>query len=318
MGTYYCVNCGVNVVENPGDVCELCAIGQDPYAASLQGPTRVIYGGQNNNNANTRQGGASSTSTYQPRSGAGRKVLIGGAATTNNAVANVDPYGNDMTVQDTGSSNVQVYRPGQAATTVQTPVPTQTQSQTQAIAKGGPETSGIIKNLVTDKEERSILVKIIRSIFLGAPFTLDNEVTSFQVFPDYTGTSMNAQGNACDQVVIYGKVTAGTVAENNQVEVYGKRDRSNNIVAKSIKNVASGTIVTPQGAISAAIIRILALIVIALLATVIMGLGGLSTSTIIWIIVGILCLTNLPLVIKILGAFIAMVFSIIGGLFRRH
>ena len=34
---YKCRICGSNDVAHPGDVCELCAIGQDPYAAAMQG-----------------------------------------------------------------------------------------------------------------------------------------------------------------------------------------------------------------------------------------------------------------------------------------
>ena len=33
---YKCRICGTNDVEHVGDVCELCAIGQDPYAAAMQ------------------------------------------------------------------------------------------------------------------------------------------------------------------------------------------------------------------------------------------------------------------------------------------
>lgn len=78
-------------------------------------------------------------------------------------------------------------------------------------------------------------------MFKGIPYALDNDITMFQVFPDYTGTSLNAMGNACDQVIVYGKLNAGAVSENNDVEVYGHRDADNNIVAKKIVNKASGT-----------------------------------------------------------------------------
>ena len=32
---YMCKICGTNEVNNPGDVCELCALGADPYAAGF-------------------------------------------------------------------------------------------------------------------------------------------------------------------------------------------------------------------------------------------------------------------------------------------
>lgn len=53
--------------------------------------------------------------------------------------------------------------------------------------------------------------KWFRSMFTGIPFTLDNDVVMFQVFPDCTGTSLNAVGNACDQGIVYGKVNNGSI-----------------------------------------------------------------------------------------------------------
>ena len=77
--------------------------------------------------------------------------------------------------------------------------------------------------------------------FKGVPFTLDDDVTMFQVFPDFTGTSLNVLGNACDQVIVYGRLNNGAVSENNDVEVYGRRDSNNNVIAKTIKNTAKST-----------------------------------------------------------------------------
>ena len=32
-----CYICGVNDVENPGDICDICALGEDPYLAQTPG-----------------------------------------------------------------------------------------------------------------------------------------------------------------------------------------------------------------------------------------------------------------------------------------
>lgn len=52
--------------------------------------------------------------------------------------------------------------------------------------------------------------------------------------PDYTVTLLNAVGNACDQVIVYGKVNNGSINENNDIEVYGHRDAYGNVIAKMI------------------------------------------------------------------------------------
>lgn len=41
---YKCSVCGVNAVEYEGNICELCGIGQDPYAAGLQGSPQKSVG----------------------------------------------------------------------------------------------------------------------------------------------------------------------------------------------------------------------------------------------------------------------------------
>lgn len=309
--SYKCRICGSNDVENPGDVCELCAIGQDPYAAAM-GFAQTPGSGSDAALQADRQGG----NGYMEASGTmakgkSRKILIGGGT----SLSNRDPYGNNIAVQEDAEPQVQVYHAGQA------PVQQGQSAQTVATAaKGGkplaavsagkskePVTTGITKNISTDTQQRPFLQKLFQSFFSGIPFTLDDDVTMFQVFPDYTGTALNAMGNACDQVVVYGKVNNGSIAENNEVEVYGHRDSHNNVIAAKIKNKASGTTVTPDRVISAAVIRVLVFAVLALIAAAGLGLGA---TGLVWAIVLILCLTNLPTVLKILGVLFGAVFSI--------
>lgn len=141
---------------------------------------------------------------------------------------------------------------------------------------------------------------------------MDDDVTMFQVFPDFLGTSLNALGNACDQVIVYGKLNNDAVSENNDVEVYGRRDSNNNIIAKTIKNKASGTTITPARTIGQGVVWFITAIVVALLAMMISGLG---VEGIIWTVIIILCLTNLPKALKIFGVIIGALFSLIKRLF---
>lgn len=300
---YKCRICGTNDVEHPGDVCELCAIGQDPYVA-MQGDS-----GYNPQPQGTYQPG---NSGYAPGNGKSRKVLLGGGS----AIGNTDPYGNEIVAQE--EESVLVYGAGQAPT-VQSSTNVSTGSTSSystnssggsgaAINSGGALTSGITKNISVDTQKKSTLIKLCRTLFKGIPFTLDNEITMFQVFPDYTGTSLNAMGNACDQVIVYGKLNAGAVAENNDVEVYGHRDADNNVVAKKIVNKASGTTVTPDRVIPIGVIWGLTIMVFFAIAFFIATCG---VEGIVWAVIIALCLTNLPMVFKIVLGILGFLFSLI-------
>lgn len=305
---YKCRICGTNEVEHVGDVCELCAIGQDPYATAMQNNNGVpevskqgLFQPQTSND----------TSSYTPGRGKNRKVLLNGGA----SIANVDPYGNSVVPQD--ESVVQVYQAGQVPVSQQvsnrpiTVTPSNgntTGSSTTGINKNALLTSGITKNISVDVQKKSALRKLFRTLFKGIPYTLDNDITMFQVFPDYTGTSLNALGNACDQVIVYGKLNAGVVAENNDVEIYGHRDADNNIVAKKIVNKASGTTATPDRVIPVAVIWTITIIAFVALAFFVWNCG---VEGIVWAAVIIICLTNLPLVFKIIAGIFGFLFSLI-------
>lgn len=299
---YKCRICGSNDVDNQGDICELCAIGQDPYATSMSSTSSTKkHHILNNNDEETQDTG------YSPRRGSNRKVLINGGSD----LSNRDPYGNDMTT-DNSSPTVQVYHAGQ--------VPQQVTSSTTSVkAQSVPSTSnnqpistGITKNISIDNQKKSILAKWFRALFTGIPFTLDDEITMFQVFPDYSGTSLNSLGNACDQVIVYGKLNHGAISENNDVEVYGRRDSNNNIIAKTIRNKASGTTVSPMRTLGVGAVWAITAILLCLIFGVISALGPVG---IVWTIVIILCFTNLPLVVKIIGVIFGALFSLLKKLF---
>ncbi|MGN1377876.1 MAG: DUF5336 domain-containing protein [Dorea sp.] len=297
-----CRICGVNDVEHEGDVCELCAIGQDPYASAMQSnSTRKIvldYAEP----LNEKESG------YGTGSGRTRKVLLGGGG----SLVNTDPYGNSI-VPETDDP-VQVYQAGQ--------VPVSSQGQTtvdpgntktggahagKAASKGNqPICSGITKNISVDTQKKSFIGKWFRALFSGIPISLDDDITMFQVFPDYSGSALNALGNACDQVIVYGKVNSGAVAENNDVEIYGYRDSNNNVIAKMIKNKASGTTIRPDRTIPAAVAWVITLIVFGLLFCISTAFG---TGGIVWAVIIVLCLTGLPFILKILAVLFGIFFT---------
>lgn len=291
--TYKCRICGSNDVEHMGDICELCAIGQDPYASSMQGGSQA----PDYSNA-SGVGGATANPTVSGNKKS-RMVLLGGGSDLNNR----DPYGNDITPQGT-SDPVQVYQPGQVSALSPQTVSYNQSVQSQS-TKDQPITSGITKNITVDTQQKMFVEKWFRSLFTGIPFTFDNDITMFQVFPDYSGTALNASGNACDQVIVYGKLNAGAVAENNDIEVYGHRDVNNNVIAQTIKNKASGTTVTPYRTIGVwGVWAITVLLLAAAFGLVtVLGIKG-----IVCVVVILLCLTNLPLVLKAIAVLFGLIF----------
>ncbi len=246
---YKCKVCGVNEVDFSGGVCELCSLTYDPAAEAAAGtkgtakrPHMMGLAPENTENQ-----------VYVPKHSSGRKkILIDGGA----QIANTDPYGNVITPQEEVHHEVKVYGAGQVPqavtnnTTVSAAAP-----QPVKRSRNEPLTKGITKNIMVDTEKKSAISKWFRSLIKGVPFTTENEITMFQVFPDFTGSALNASGNACDQVIVYGKINNGVISENNDVEVFGYRDSSNNIIAATVKNIASGTIITPNHSISAGVVR---------------------------------------------------------------
>lgn len=296
---YKCSVCGIYDVEHDGDVCEYCAAASDPYAQAARSHGRSRVGGP---------------IVSQPRSEeeapgwhvTRRKIFVSGETSTP-----VPRPADDLAT--THTSDVPVYRPGEAAVQQSVPVSTQT-APTSAQDSSGALCAGITKNIANSTQQRGFVVKLIDAVFRGIPFTADPDILTFQVFPDYSGTTLTASGTACDQVIVYGKVNAGVVSENNHVRVYGHRDSRNQIVADKIVNTASGMIIVPQNVVSALVVRLAVLAVLLVLAGLFayIGIPGL-----ILIVVVIICLTNLPQVGKLLLTILCSIFGIIGLILRR-
>lgn len=270
----YCAKCGSSIVENQGDICELCMIGADPYAANEE--------------------------SYIPMQGKVRKVLIG-----NTPIKQQEYYENDVAGQSSATAVSDYNQGGDVINNTYTgPAKASVQPKVKTNIST-PISSGISKNISVDVQKQSLILKWFRTLFTGVPFSINNCVTLFQVFPDYTGTTFNAQGNMCDQVIVYGKLNAGSVSENNDVEVYGIRDSSNNIVAKTIRNKATGTTVTPQGTLGALGVWIITLLAMALVAGICSSLG---TSGVIGVIVLIIVILNLPVILKMITFILGIIF----------
>lgn len=301
---YKCSVCGIYEVEHDGDVCEYCAAASDPYAQAARNHGRSRVGGPMVNQSRSKEEAPVGHASR-------RKILVSGETSTPAPRPADDPA-------VTRASDVPVYRPGEAAVQQSAPVSVQTSPATSQATPAQDPTgalcTGITKNVANSTQQRGFLVKLADAVFRGIPFTADPDILTFQVFPDYSGTTLTASGTACDQVIVYGKVNAGVVSENNHVRVYGHRDSSNQIVADKIVNTASGMIIVPQNVVSALVVRLAVLAVLLVLAGLFayIGIPGLAL-----IVVIIICLTNLPLVGKLLLTILCGVFGAIGAIFRR-
>jgi hypothetical protein len=305
----------MNDVVNSGDICSLCA---DPFAQPDSVHTSDGYTATDS--ANVYSGGSKK-----------RGILLNGGGSVNTG-AIIPTSDHSSTSANSGSqSNVQVYHHGQApsvATTAPPPVVAPVSAVTAKTGNSAPVTSGITKNVNTDKIERAFLFKWFRSAFTSIPFTFDNDVTAFQVFPDYSGQSLNQSGYACDQVMIYGQVPLGFISENNDVEVYGRRDSKGNIIASAIKNTASGTTVKAHWSFSAAVVKVITLSLLAAIIVLVMAVSGSASiqavmgqvASVVAIIAVIAFLVTHPralsAVLTMVLGLAKMIVNIIGGIIK--
>jgi hypothetical protein len=165
----------------------------------------------------------------------------------------------------------------------------------------GPISQGIARNVGANKERRLSIVRLLQTLFTGVPYATDNYVLNFQVFS-------NSGSSSCDQVMLYGKTNSHVINDYNEVEVYGRRDSRNVIIARKIINRSSGMVIRPQNAVPAFLIRLAALIVLAISIAIVSAYGA---EGIVIALVMILCLLNLPLVMKILWWMIKTLFRIL-------
>lgn len=315
-----CRVCGRNDVEYAGAICDLCALGKDPYSGG-SGYGNSGYG--NSGYGNSGYGNSGYGNSGYGNSGYGNSGY-GNSGYGNSGYGN-SGYGNSgyggsssnlpeergyggLTNPGNGGGGVNVYKPGEFVTTSGgNNVGGNALSERRSSRE--PITEGVVRNIGIGNEKRPGFVRMLQSIFTGVPYVTDNFVTSFQVYPDQMGGGFTTGGYACDQVVLYGKLNPGMINDNNEVEVYGVRDSHNTIIAKKVINRSSGITITPQHTVPAWLVRAVALILLAVSIAIVCAYGaeGLLTAVIL-----IICLLNLPLVLKIVGWMIKTLFKLIG------
>jgi hypothetical protein len=116
---------------------------------------------------------------------------------------------------------------------------------------------GVVRNFHEDVMQSKPLQHWFRSLINGNPFVSDGTSYSFEVLDQSTGMAHHA--------VLYGKIIRGRFQDHTRIKVFGKRDRSNSILAHAVENLNSNTSVQLNRALSATAVRWITGLVIAVL-----------------------------------------------------
>ena len=112
-----------------------------------------------------------------------------------------------------------------------------------------------IHNVTREDLDQPVPLRWLRSFFQGVPYSFSGTATLFQIFPSDSGNALNEMGNAFDEAIVYGKISAAAIAESSDVEIYGYRDADNHVIVRQIRSKASGAIAEPSGVLRAGLVR---------------------------------------------------------------
>ncbi|MED3997545.1 hypothetical protein P4647_23415 [Peribacillus frigoritolerans] len=115
---------------------------------------------------------------------------------------------------------------------------------------------GTVRNFHEDIVQMNFVSQWFLALLKGCPFVLDGNICNFELV-DSSGQVNN--------VVMYGKIIRGRFQDHSTIKVFGKRDRHNTIIAKSVENLSSNSKVKVNKAVSNGIVRIISSMVFLLL-----------------------------------------------------
>lgn len=230
-----CARCGLVIVDKPGDVCPGCAENMNLDALKYAG---ISVSGENVPVTDVSDG----TMDMVPPAG-----------------SQPNPATSDT-------------RPAMAEDAAD---PAPHPKQGSAASPVSIHEKGVAKNVVLDIDDRGTMSKWFSALFHGSNFSFDPDITTFQLYQDAGGRTLNSSGNLADQVIVYGKIKAGAISENNIVEVFGRRNNDNTIIAQRIINIDTGTEAKPSLSLSHDIVLV-STIGLAILMIIILGSIGVS------------------------------------------
>lgn len=283
---YKCRICGVNDVEHQGDVCEFCALDDDSFF-----------------HENRKENGKS---PFGPQAGTADDTPF-----YDNQEKQKSPFPKNRKNKDNLDEWNSTFpeKPEERESSPDNPWKhdnTEKQPTFSDVPSNGKDSQrekrslhickGVAKNINTDEDEHGFIYKLFRSIFKGTPISFEKSMTTFQVYPDVMGNSRTTGGYACDQVVIYGKIKKGTVSENNEIEVYGYRDRDNNVIATKILNVASGSMIKMYTNIPPSISW---MFIVTIIMALIMFVSSYGYLGIMWLFIATILFFSFPVLFKV-------------------
>ncbi len=113
---------------------------------------------------------------------------------------------------------------------------------------------GYIKNVSIIKENRNFLLKLFNALCFYCPFNLEEEYISFQLYPDFSGSTLNSYGKAFTQVTVYDNKNTGLFTENSLVEIQGYTRKNGILYATKVKSIGSGVETKLHGAVSSLVV----------------------------------------------------------------
>lgn len=195
---------------------------------------------------------------------------------------------------------------------VSLPQPQDTYTVQPAVQSSRNHVSGYVNNITIQQDSPAFAVRYFRCLFTGVPLSFSEQVISFDMVFDRSGESIDDSGNRSVLVEVYGSSRQNSISQYNHVDVYGRRNHNNVMIANKVVNNDNGVSITTLK-ISTPVMWVLTVLVILAVVLVFnkIGIGGVIICALV-----ILAITHPRLVFMIFGFIFRMIWGLIQWLFR--
>ncbi|MGH1143126.1 hypothetical protein [Bacillus pseudomycoides] len=115
---------------------------------------------------------------------------------------------------------------------------------------------GVVRNFHEDIIEMNLIRQWLLALLKGCPFVKCGNICNFELL------DTNGQVHS---IIMYGKIIRGRFQEYSTIRVFGKWDRNNTMIARSMENLSSNSKVKVNKAISSNMVRVLSILVVSIL-----------------------------------------------------
>lgn len=137
---------------------------------------------------------------------------------------------------------------------------------------------GIVQNYMVSPSSDNAVIRWMKSLFTGVPFTTAPNRISFNVIDTESLRTIGKTGVKSAHVQIYGAISAGDICNGQNVKVWGKRDSNHVWYASKIQNSLTGVITIFDKCIPSMVIRIITLFMFIIPIFMVMAAGGAFTE----------------------------------------